>query len=136
VNIPLPVCLLSFFRYYSPLYLINSRNLSHGVYDEKVKGFIGIRTKYKYVYLFTEFHWDTGPPYGTAKPIKLLETCPLEDTTEGRTENKTYRGNDKLFQYLLAKQKEYPAEDLIGGFNKEPVDKETIELIKNFDEGG
>lgn len=46
------------------LYKIQSRNLSVGVYDGD-SGFIGIRTKFYDKYLFTEYHFDTGPPHGT-----------------------------------------------------------------------
>jgi hypothetical protein len=55
------------------LYSLHSRNLTYGVYNEENKGFIGIREKFEQEYLFTEYHWDTGPPYGTVKPIKELE---------------------------------------------------------------
>ena len=57
------------------VYEINSRNLLAGVYDGK-GGFIGIRLKFKSRYLFTEYHWDTGTPYGTVQPIKLIEMLP------------------------------------------------------------
>jgi len=57
------------------LYRINSRNLSFGVYDGK-GGFIGIREKFGGHYLFTEFHWDQGPPYGTVRPVQEIEKIP------------------------------------------------------------
>ncbi len=56
------------------LYRIHSRNLSFGVYDGE-GGFVGIRVKFGQSYLFTEFHWDRGAPYGTVKPLE--EVCPL-----------------------------------------------------------
>jgi hypothetical protein len=56
------------------LYKIHSRNLRLGVYDGE-EGFIGIRTKFNQKYLFTEMHWQTGPPYGTVKPLE--ELCQL-----------------------------------------------------------
>ena len=46
------------------VYKIESRNLTVGVYDGK-QGFIGIREKFGHRNLFTEFHWDQGPPFGT-----------------------------------------------------------------------
>lgn len=46
------------------LYKINCRNLSLGVYDGN-QGFIGIRQKFNSKFLFTEYHWDQGPPHGT-----------------------------------------------------------------------
>lgn len=58
------------------LYKIHSRNLSIGVFNEDAKGFIGIRNKFDYDYLFTEFHWDTGPPFGTVQPHELLDMYP------------------------------------------------------------
>ena len=46
------------------LYKLRCRNLTLGVYDGK-EGFIGIRIKFSSRYLFTEYHWDQGPPIGT-----------------------------------------------------------------------
>jgi hypothetical protein len=46
------------------VYKIRCRNLSYGVYDGD-GGFIGIRTKFGSRFLFTEYHWDTGAPFGT-----------------------------------------------------------------------
>lgn len=46
------------------VYKIRCRNLSYGVYDGD-SGFIGIRTKFGSRYLFTEYHYDSGAPFGT-----------------------------------------------------------------------
>lgn len=59
-------------------YAINSRNLGFGVYDGD-QGFVGIREKFYNFYLFTEYHYDQGPPFGTVRPFKELEACPIED---------------------------------------------------------
>lgn len=66
------------------LYKIKSRNLSLGVYDENAKGFIGIRTKFGSRFLFTEYHYDTGAPFGTAWPIEALDLVPSEIKIEER----------------------------------------------------
>lgn len=58
------------------IYEIDSRNLSFGVFNSNCNGFIGIRHKFGHDYLFTEYHWDTGEPYGTVKPIKFMSQCP------------------------------------------------------------
>jgi len=58
------------------LYRISSRNLSLGVFREAVSGFIGIREKFGNYYLFTEYHWDTGPPFGTVHALEELEPVP------------------------------------------------------------
>lgn len=60
---------------YGHLYRIWSRNLSLGVFDGK-DGFIGIREKFDHYYLDREFHWDTGPPYGTTRPYEDLGRIP------------------------------------------------------------
>lgn len=28
--------------------------------------------------MFEEYHWDTGEPYGTVKPIEEIEECPKD----------------------------------------------------------
>jgi len=56
------------------LYRIRARNFDLGVYDGN-EGFIGIRTKFGSRYLFTEYHWDQGPPYGTVCPLREHQSC-------------------------------------------------------------
>lgn len=58
------------------VYRIHSRNLSVGVYRADVKGFIGIRLKCGDRYLFTEYHYDTGAPFGTVFPKAQIEYLP------------------------------------------------------------
>jgi len=58
------------------LYKINSRNLAYGVFQAKEQGFIGVREKFGDRYLFTEYHWDTGAPCGTVRPLIKLEKLP------------------------------------------------------------
>ena len=55
------------------VYEIHSRNLSVGVFVKDQEGFIGIRTKFGSRFLFTEYHWDQGAPYGTVHPIRKLD---------------------------------------------------------------
>lgn len=58
------------------IYKIRSRNLKFGVFNKNDNGFIGIREKFDFKYLFTEYHWDTGAPYGTVKPKERLMPVP------------------------------------------------------------
>ena len=76
--------------------------MSFGVYNEKDKGFIGIRGGYTQEdrYLFTEYHWDTGEPFGTVDPKEALEK--VQDGI-GITERK----NQALFEWLDQKWDEY-----------------------------
>lgn len=60
------------------VYKLKSRNLTSGVFNKEDNGFIGIRLKFNYEFLFTEYHWDTGEPFGTAKPLELLEQIPSD----------------------------------------------------------
>ena len=54
------------------LYHIDARNASIGIFRENEKGFNIARYKIGPPYLFMEYHWDTGAPHGTVKPIKKL----------------------------------------------------------------
>lgn len=60
------------------VYEINARNAYVGVWRADQRGFEIPRQKFDNLYLFTEYHWDTGPPYGTAKPYGRLEDPPPE----------------------------------------------------------
>ncbi len=55
------------------IYTLWSRNLDLGVFDGK-NGFIGIRQKFDYTYLDTEYYY--GESYGTAKPLKEIGELP------------------------------------------------------------
>jgi hypothetical protein len=76
------------------VYVLHSRNLGVGVYDGE-QGFIGIREKFGHLFLFTEYHWDQGAPYGTVdgavdsgidvpEPIQVVETLGRIDKLTGR----------------------------------------------------
>ena len=49
------------------VYKLVSSHLAFGAFDGDTR-FIGIRTKFGREMLDTEDHWDTGPPFGTARP--------------------------------------------------------------------
>ncbi len=68
------------------VYKIDCRNFSVGVYDGN-EGFIGIRTKFGNSYLFTEYHYDQGPPFGTVESqidtgIDVPDTIPIDENLE------------------------------------------------------
>lgn len=59
-------------------YAIWARNAYVGIWLPDEQGFL--LTRYKLAQapvLFVEYHWDTGEPFGTAKPLRLLEKCPF-----------------------------------------------------------
>jgi hypothetical protein len=59
------------------VYRLHSRNLTFGVFVQANSGFIGIREKFRHKYLFTEYHWDTGAPFGTVRPKEELDPAPV-----------------------------------------------------------
>ena len=58
------------------VYELHSRNLVVGVFVKDKAGFIGIREKFGSRYLFMEYHYDIGAPYGTVQPVKKLSLAP------------------------------------------------------------
>jgi hypothetical protein len=73
------------------LYLIYARNGSYGIYREDEKGFELARTKFTSTFIDMEYHWDTGAPYGTCKPRKMVEQAPeFADTTAGKEKKLKY----------------------------------------------
>lgn len=86
------------------IYLINSRNLRIGVYVATRQAFIGIRKKFGDRYLFAEFHYECGPPYGTVRPQTLLAAMPENgiQLVEGWQEDDAYWKNARLFDFMDA----------------------------------
>lgn len=79
------------------LYKLACRNLGYGVYDGD-SGFIGLREKFGNVYLFTEIHWDEGPPFGTVEGMRDTGVNFLGLVSEL---------NKDLFDWLKGKETEY-----------------------------
>ena len=84
------------------VYKIRSRNLRIGVYNSSIKGFTGIRKKLDETYLFEEFHWDIGPPFGTANAEEFIEICPPSEVRAHwiGEQGQQYVHNESLFDYL------------------------------------
>lgn len=61
------------------LYGIRARNIRMGVYNEKLRGFIGIREKFGNRFLDGELHREASKSFGTATPTEKLEACPVAD---------------------------------------------------------
>ena len=71
------------------IYVLKSRNLELGIYDEVVGGFTGIREKFGHYYLFMEYHVDNGVAgMGTARPYYELGYYPW--STDQRDEKKAF----------------------------------------------
>lgn len=64
-------------------YAIWARNAYVGIWLPEPQGFLISRYKmHPTPFLFVEYHWDTGEPFGTAKPLHPLEICPLPPLPE------------------------------------------------------
>jgi hypothetical protein len=88
MNIPMEECIEG------NLYWIDARNSSLGIWDAEQQGFHIRRVKFSSVFRFVEYHWDTGPPYGTATPHLDLGPAPeLEEEKE-------------FLEYMLARSEE------------------------------
>ena len=59
------------------LYHIKARNSYVGIWIPDRKSFLISRWKFDTNYLFEEYHWDTGEPFGTVRPIEEIEKCDI-----------------------------------------------------------
>lgn len=55
-------------------YMCSGRNLGIGRWTGK--GFVYLRLKWHDRFPDVEYHWDTGAPHGTCKPIEEVEPPP------------------------------------------------------------
>lgn len=91
----------------SMAYAIWARNAYVGIWLPNTQGFLISRYKmYPLPYLFVEYHWDTGEPYGTAKPLRPLEICPLLLPPESMYREEGM--NAPLCAWLDALEERYP----------------------------
>lgn len=83
------------------LYRIASRNLRFGIFTGgDYGGFLGIRTKFGYQYLFTEYHYDLGGHCGTVSPKEEICQSPF---TEKQLDNETI----EVLEWLKQQEFEY-----------------------------
>ena len=96
------------------LYRIRARNSSFGIWRESEKSFVIRRLKFQSIFTFEEYHYDTGPPYGTVRPLEELELSPYVDADfkhevvdiDGR-EFMEVSKEEEILNYLKEKGKEY-----------------------------
>ena len=70
------------------IYLIHARNSYVGIWRASVRGFTLVREKFGRRFLSTEFHWDTGAPFGTVKPFVKV-SGPVEPDCRRHTLDQT-----------------------------------------------
>ena len=97
-------------------YKICARNAYVGVWIEDERGFLISRYKVgPNPSLAVEYHWDTwtpDEPFGTVKPIELIEKFPFELRAEYR--NHDYDEKDLITEYLYELEENNP---VVIGFN-------------------
>jgi len=64
------------------LYRIRARNGAFGIWRAEKSGFILSRVKFDANYTFMEYHYDTGAPLGTVKPLQEIEPSPFTKNFE------------------------------------------------------
>ena len=93
-------------------YKIYARNAYVGVWLKSKKSFMISRYKVgSNPDLFHECHWDIGTPFGTVKPLELIELCPFQIKKESNY-NKIER--QELLKYLDKLEENNP---IINGYN-------------------
>ena len=61
------------------LYRLAARRIQFGIFRADTKQFEGIRYKFGNRFIDAEYHWDTGPPFGTVQPlVKLPDRLPVD----------------------------------------------------------
>tara|TARA_B100000315_G_C14547985_1_gene574240 strand:- start:1294 stop:1803 length:510 start_codon:yes stop_codon:yes gene_type:complete len=106
------------------LYKIFARNAYLGIWIKDNKSFVISRHKWGRNYLFEEYHWDTGEPFGSVKPFYKIGKCPFDLDEIFKPLRREDGG--KAFNFHLNKNSE---KKLLDYLNKM---KEKI-LIKNKD---
>lgn len=92
-------------------YKIIGRNAYVGIWVENEKSFMISRYTGLKPYLFHEYHWDIGTPFGTVKPIELIELCPF--SVKGKMGYNKIE-EKKLLEYLDKLEEDNP---IINGYN-------------------
>jgi hypothetical protein len=81
-------------------YLLECPHFRYGVYNAQTQCFVGIRQKFAVEYIEEVPHTDVEPNYVAAKPIELLDACPLSNLGRGEVINRIFRRNKYLYRYL------------------------------------
>lgn len=85
------------------LYKIAARNSNHGIWIPERRAFAISRFKFGDNYIFEEYHWDTGTPYGTVKPLEEIEESPFFSKVGvlyKKDNNKEMKNEDTILEYL------------------------------------
>ena len=95
-------------------YKIYARNAYAGVWVKSKNAFLISRFKVgPRPYISFEFHWDASEPYGTVKPLELIEKCPFEVK-----QNYSDIEAEEILQYLEKLEENNPIIEGINSFQE------------------
>lgn len=90
------------------LYELDARNANLGIWIYEQLGFIIRRQKFNNIFLFVEYHYDTGSPFGTVRPFIFIEKCPFSmETLQIQLGDIDYKYQDIMLEYLKRKEDQY-----------------------------
>ena len=127
------------------VYRIRSRNLVVGAWDAGSQGFIGIREKFRDLYLFEEYHYEQGAPYGTAHAIADLGLDVPPEVSMSENLHSRCKQHDRLTGWIPdeaegRKGKWYHLDDgsLVDreqdDWTYSPMNQALFDLMRPFDE--
>jgi len=111
------------------IYFISARNSHFGIWNSNNKSFIISRCKFDNNYLFEEYHWDTGEPFGTVKPLTLLKVVPAEICrilSPNGIIKLASELEEEVLVYLNELEKEYSFNELANSYLKEHSGKKIL----------
>ena len=124
-------------------YHIHARNARIGIWFGKHKSFAISRHKFGSNYIFEEYHWETGAPYGTAKPIEEIEKSPFtpnKDLVRKLVKNKdgeeymSISREEEVLDYLNKISENYiPVSELINRIRMKEYKCESSKLSEDKD---
>jgi len=86
------------------LYQICARNSDLGIWLKDNNSFLISRFKFDMNFLFEEIHWDVCTHFGTVKPIKEIEICPIKNAGRKRDWNEIGKESNKMREMVERKE--------------------------------
>jgi len=124
-------------------YYIHARNAKIGIWFGKHKSFVISRHKFGDNFLFEEYHWDIGAPFGTVRPVEKIERSPFIPTRDlvweslKNKDGEKYMGikrEEEVLDYLNKMSRDYISiSELIDRIRNKEYKCELGELSKDKD---
>ena len=102
------------------MYLIDARNAFIGIYSKKEKAFTISRHKFGRNYLFDEYHWDIGAPFGTVHPLKEVGQAPK------------FKSDNRKLVWLNIKSIGFKRESLTLNWERNPITQRLYKDAESY----